>query len=421
MSFTVALPRFFRPVEQRAFALSDMVQWGYQGLRSQASQAGEDEARGIPALTRAARIRSEALAGLRLRCYSGEGVERIARPTVWQAKLFSGPANGQQTRFCFWDAVGESLAWRNNAWIWKNVDPLTGQVVEWYALHPDQVRLDKRGRWQVVVESGYVDPVGKGRGEYTPPEGTILHIRGHGGGGLKLAPTLIELYRAAVSAPVGRMAHENKMWRRGTTVQQAILFPPGVNMEQADQWKELYRSAYEGAGGETTVVLGGGPDIKPIGMTAVDAAYVEMADLTVKDASMIMGVPENLLRQTTRPVPNLEQDVDAFLRFGLGPELYRIESALEADEQLFGGAQTYPRFDTDMFVRGDVQTEAEVLVKLVQAGILTPNEARAVRGLDDLGPEGDVPQVTPVGGAPNPMTTPPPPVPVGANGASSEQ
>jgi HK97 family phage portal protein len=171
----------------------------------------------------------------------------------------------------------------------------------------------------------------------------------------------------------------------------------------------------EGTGGDTTAVIGGGADIKPIGMTAADAQFVEMAHLTVQDASRIMGVPANLLGvQLEKAVPNLEQDLASWLRFGLGPELERIESIVGADDELFpAGAHTYPKFDTDLFVRGDVKTEATVLVALVQAGILTPNEARRVRGLDDLpGTVGDIPQITPVGGAPNPLSlSPAPPAP----------
>jgi hypothetical protein len=92
------------------------------------------------------------------------------------------------------------------------------------------------------------------------------------------------------------------------------------------------------------------------------------------------------------------------LRFGLGPDLHRIEDGLSSDEQLFPpGAQTYPLFNTDGFVRGDVQTESTILIGEVQAGIRTPDEARAARGLPPL-PDGvgAIPQITPVGGAPNP-------------------
>ena len=372
-------------VELRSFALTDMVRWGYSGLRNIKPRVGEKQARGIPALHRAAKLRAEAVAGLNLYCWRGEGPTRTRVDTVWQSRLFkNGPqptqTNPVQTRFTFWETVEESMSWRNNAFIWKNVD--SGRVVEWWALHPDQVeakfdRGSDKVMYRVVVAPGFVDPVGRGSGHYDVDQETILHIRGHGEGGQILAPTPLEVFRDALEGPLGRQQHEARMWRRGTAIQQAILFPESMGVEQANQWREVFRANNEGVQGETTLVLGGGAQIKPIGMTMQDAQFAEMADLTVQDASRIMGVPANLLgSQVVKVRTNLEDDLMAWLRFGLGPELARIEDALYADPILFGGSQTYPAFDTSGFVRGDLMTEATILQAFVQAGVLTPNEAR---------------------------------------------
>lgn len=390
-------------IELRAFALTDALRYGYDGLRNFQQTVSEASARGLPALHRAARLRAETLGTLELCCYSGDGPDRVERDQVWQSQLFHGPANEYQTRFGFWETVGESLAWRGNSYIWKNIDPLSNRIIDWWALHPDQVLCHGPGRYTVTVTQITVDPVGRGPAKYEVDESTILHIRGYGQGGQYEAPSPIEVFKEAMAPPVLRQRHEAKMWARGTALQLAVTFPPGVRKDEVDEWKETWKRTYEGTEGSTTAVIGGGATLQPIGMTATDAAFVEMSRLTVEDASRIMAVPANLLGvQLERAVPNLEQDLATWLRFGLGPELSRIEAALEADEQLFGGAHTYPRFETDEFIRGDVQTEANILVSLVQAGILTPNEARRVRGLDDLpGPIGDIPQITPVGGAPN--------------------
>lgn len=399
-------------VQARSFALSDMVRWGYSGLRNIKPSVGEKEAKGIPALNRAVRLRAEAVASLKLYCWKGDGPTRQRIDTVWQSRLFrNGPqptaTNPVQTRFSFWETVEESLAWRGNGYIWKNVDPSSGRIVEWWALHPDQVtpQYDSNGNieYRIEVAPGYVDPVGHGKAVYHVDEGTILHIRGHGEGGQLTAPSPIEVFKKALEGPIGRQAHEARVWRRGTALQQAITLPANVGKEQADQWREVWRANYEGADGETTVVLGGGMEIKPIGMTLQDAQFVEAYDLTAKDASSIMGVPANLLGvQVTNVRSNLEDDLMAWLRFGLGPELARIEEALYADTDLFGGSQTEPGFDTSDFVRGDLATEATILVSLVQAGINTPNEARHKLGYErDDSPESDQLQQTPVGGAAN--------------------
>jgi HK97 family phage portal protein len=399
--------------ERFSFALTDMVRWGYTGLRSITPQGGENAMRGIPAIARAARIRAEAVASLRLGAWRGENINRTHATGAWQDKLFRGEPNPVQTLHAFWETAEESQAYRGNSYIWKNKNG--GKVVEWWALHPDQVEVKPDGTFVVTVQPGYVDPTGKGAGKYHVDSGTVLHIRGHGQGGMRVAPSPVEQFRDAVAGPVGRQQHEARMWRRGIAGQVAISFPNGVSKDQADQWREAYRSNYEGTSGETTLVVGGGAEIKPIGLTPADAQFVDMAQLTVMDASRIMGVPANLLGVSVqqRGTPNLEQDLAVWLRFGLGTELDRIESALKHDPDLFGvparlSAQTsgsmgiYPRFNTDGFVRGDNMTEATILQTDVQAGILLPDEARQMKGLPPL-PDGagKIPQITPVGGAPN--------------------
>jgi len=395
-------------IEHRSFALTDMTRWGYTGLRSQSWGDATQNAQAIPAIYRAARLRAEAVATLDLKCFRGYGVDRAEAPGVWQAQMFSQPRqNEYQTTPVFWDAVEESLAYRGNAYIWKNVDPALGRMVDWYALHPDQVTPVDVNEWRVSVGDGYVDPVGNGRKVYTVDDSTILHIRGHGNGGTLEAPSPVKVFKEALGASLGRMRHESRMWNRGTAIQQAVVFPPAVTPTEAEQWRGQYAAQYEGTSGDTTLVLGGGATVTPIGMTAVDAAYVDMAGLTARDAAMIMGVPADLLGVPvqTRGVPNLEQDLATWLRFGLGPELKRIEKAVAADPQVFPPySQTYPWFDTDQFVRGDLVTEANIMHLRIQDGTLAPDEGRAQIGLpphpDGLGA---TPQITPVGGGANPI------------------
>jgi len=244
----------------------------------------------------------------------------------------------------------------------------------------------------------------------------MLHIRGHGQGGMWEAPSPIKQFRDALYAPVARQRHENRMWRRGSALQLAIEFDQTVTPDQAANWRDMWQATYEGTSGDTTAVIGGGGTIKPIGMTAADAQFVEMAKLTVTDASRIMGVPANLLgAQLEKGVPNLEQDLATWLRFGLGPELFRIEAALEADDDLFGdappnAASVYPMFDTEDFIRGDIATEDQIAHQRVQDGRMLVDEWRKSQGLPPY-PDGmgSIPQVVPVGGGPNPQPPPQPP------------
>jgi hypothetical protein len=150
--------------ELRSFALTDMARWGYTGLRSQTTAVSSAAVAGIPAVARGVRIRAETLAGMQLAVWRGIPPMHEPVTTGWRAKLVANAMpNEQQTYFSFWETVGESLGYRSNAYIWMNADPSSGQVLEWYALHPDQVMPVGTDEFRVRVRPGFIDPSGTAR------------------------------------------------------------------------------------------------------------------------------------------------------------------------------------------------------------------------------------------------------------------
>lgn len=356
---------------------------------------------GIPALHRAVRLKAEQLAKLRLTCRVGLAPQDEPAPSVWQARFFQARPNPVQTRFGFWETVGESLGWRNNAYAWLNIDPASRRLVEWWALHPDQVVVKDDG-YHVTVAPGYIDPVGKGRGRYVVGADTILHFRGHGAGGTLVAPDPIQVFRDALAIPLQRQRREAQMWAKGSNVQLAIELPAEINQPAADRLRTMWRETYDHADGETTAVLGGGGTVKTIGMTMEQAQWVESANLTISDASRITGVPAALLGVVGENHPPLEQVRAEWLEFGLSSDVERLESHLESHPALFPtGTRPRPRFETTGVVRGDLKTEAEIEHMQIQDGSLLIDEARERRGMPPL-PDGvgQIPQVIPVGGSP---------------------
>lgn len=362
---------------------------------------------GVPAFNRAVRIASEAVASLRLKIWTGDGVDRRQVSSVWQARLFRDALNECQSRFGFWETVESSLSKRGNAYIWVNQS--AGKATELYALHPDQVYavLTTNGiEYNVVVSSGFVDPVGKGFGFYSVDESTILHIRGFDSKGL-VSPSPIEVYREALGVGVARLVHEGNTYGKGAALKGVVQLPAGIGRDAAEQWREFWRQ-HEGSNGQTTAILGGGAEFKPISMSMADAQFIESQQFGVAECARIVGVPATLLdigghAGDSKPVTPEHEDTRWF-RYGLGPRLERIESAIYNYPSLFPqGTVYYPAFDTDNFVRGDRITEATIAKEKVQSGQWLIDEARALDGLEPLpNGAGQVPVVNPVGAGATP-------------------
>ena len=373
--------------------------------------------KGIPAINLAVRVAAEAIANLDLCVWSGDDFNRKRITSSWQAKLLANP-NDQQTPYDFRQTIEESLSYRGNAYIWKLKDPRTQRVAALYALHPDQLRCffprnpksDDEGNVQfyVGVMPGFVDPLEAGYGFYRVGRETILHIRGFGDGGMVIAPSPVELFQQSLGVSLAKINHEAAMYSRGTAARMAITFPGMVTEEQGRQWQAAWQEAYAGPENSSkTPVIGGGATITPIGLTMADAQFVESMQFDVDTAARIMNVQSSLLgggvigRSSGTPLTP-EHEQDRWLRYGLQSRTKRIEAGFFADPDLFpAGSPYYPMFDTNRFLRGDLQTEAAIAAVKVQTGQWTVNESRARDGMPPI-PGGDVPQLTPVGGAPNP-------------------
>lgn len=362
---------------------------------------------GIPAVHTAVTFAAEAVAGLPMRVWQGEGPLKTKAAGTWQYRLFSRQPNPMQSRFAFWEAVQSSLDFRGNAFIWKTKRD-NGWIETMYALHPDQVEVDSEGGslvYQVIAGTNWATPPEMRRYSRVKVDAsTILHIRGRGGMGQLKSPSPIALCRDALGTVLAKQQHEAAVYRHGTGDSLMVKFPGGVTPGQAAEWREGFMAEHGGPHNAGKIkVIGGGADITAIGMSQQDAQFVEAMNLAIQDIARIFRVPVWFLgvdQKTDRP-QSPEHEQDRWLRHGLAPRLNRIEAAINADPDLFGTADIYAMFDTSGLIRGDLATEADISLKKVQSGQWLVDEARAKDGLPPL-PDGigQIPQIVPVGGTP---------------------
>lgn len=367
-----------------------------------------DSVYGVAAVTAAVRFAAQEVAVLPLEVRRGHGVESRSVTSGWQHCFLQARPNRQQSRFDFWLTVEESLSYRNNAYIWKVMDG--GRVGEWWALHPDQVQplwtRDADGvEYRVSVGGGYVDPPGAGPKTYLL-RSEILHIRGFGDGGSLIAPSPIQRHRDTLGAAVAKPRYEAGFYANDASGGLGVTFPESVTAERARAWRDLISATYEGPENHgKTKVFGGGATLTPLGLSQHDAQYIESVAMSVQEVARIFGVPASCIDGERGAEPlTPEHEMLRWLRFGLTPRLCRIESALAEDPDLFGpAARTYPRFGTDDAVRGDLATQEKIDHQKIQDGRMLIDEWRLPKGLPPLpGGAGMVPQIVPVGGAPNP-------------------
>lgn len=371
----------------------------------------------IPTVHRAFSFGANAVANLTLGVWRGEGVvpERVSN-TI-SARLFAGVPNDRQDWFRFWYTVEKSLESRNNAYVWKTKDA-AGRVVQLTALHPDQVFpylyqvRQSELQYPVMMSPFYPTPPGvDGYGVVTVDRGTIWHIRGDGGTGEMVPPSPITTFATTLGIALAKQDYEANTYANGVFAGLGVTFPAGMTLEQARQWKDMFDSTNAGTSNAgATKAIGGGATISQVGMTPADAQFVEAGHMSTLDVCNMTGIPKWVLGaddKSDKAKP--EQDEARWVHHGLRTRLRRIESSLYAEPDIFGaGSRDYPMFDTADVIHPDSLTADGIAHQQIQDGRMLVDEWRLSRGLPPLpGGIGMIPQVTPVGGAPNPVMSMP--------------
>lgn len=388
---------------QRDVSLASLMAMEGIPLRGQpGATATPNDIAGLPAFQQAIRIAAEAIAKLTLGVWRGPEPDRAPVTATWQARFFANPPNERgDTWFYTWEGTEASLTARNNAFWLKSHDLLSGRVNRIQLWHPDAVGF-RWNRQAARAEYRLAQDDGTWSDWLTSAE--VLHFRkGAPAPGAILAPSPLELHRRTWATALEKQRAEQRVYSKGNKKTVAVVFPETITPDQAKRWREVY---LEGQEDSDVKVFGGGPAIQTIGLSFQDLQFIETQQFSIEDVGRILGIPPSLLWASLgthgdKPLTP-EHEEDRWFRYGTEPRRTRIEQAILVDPDFFGvGARDYPLFAAG-HVRADAKTESDILVHEVQAGILLVDEARAIRGLGPL-PNGlgQIPQITPVGGAPN--------------------
>lgn len=180
-----------------------------------------------------------------------------------------------------------------------------------------------------------------------------------------------------------------------------------------DRWNDQAKGLHQGG----VPILTSGLKVQPWGTPAKDAQLAELMKLSAERIAYAFRIPLQLLGLGGAPLGSVEALLRFWLATGLGFALNHVEQAFDQLFGLRGEPAEYTEFDTEALLRSNQKDRIEMLVRGVQGGIYSPNEARAAEGLDAV-PYGDEPrlqqQVVPLSAAGSIPAAPAPPAPPSA-------
>lgn len=371
-----AISRMFTPRSEGLGSYGPTHDFWY--TQSSALAGGSDTALQIGTAFACIRVRSNTVGALPWHIFtSGEdGRSEKAPDHPWYKTLHNRP-NVWQTPFEYRSMMMCHLDLRGNSY--SRIDP-PGVWQRWPSLvplNPDRMKVTQLdGSLRMQYEYRYAN------GELvTYSQDQILHVRNISFDGL-VGVTPLTYARETTGLSVEQSGHARKLFQKGGFFKYFLKSP---NRFQDDNARSNFRKLWsESTQAGNVPILEGDMDIKTLGMSMVDAQWIESRKFTGVEICQFLGCPPHLVFIADDTKSNMEQRGLEFLTIHLNPDLVRIEQAIQPQI----GPDYFAQFNRDSIVRADLKTRYEAHTMAVGGPFKTPNEARALEDLPPSDSEG---------------------------------
>lgn len=335
------------------------------------------------------RMNARTIGSLPLKVYekTRDGSRKIADNHPLAAILADSP-NQEQSPMEHWEGQGTALNLRGAAYAEKHW--IGERLVALTPLDPDSTGVYRTatGERRYRVNTRF-----HGSRDLSARE--VFHLRGFGAGGDNgLSP--IGYGRQSIGSSTAADEVAGRTFGSGLALSGFVEDQVGAKTTH-DQRKDLVKLFDEFGGSKRAgkvMPLPPGFTFKPLNMSPEDAQLLETRRFNIEEICRWFGVFPILIGHAadgqTMWGSGVEQINLAWLTLYLGPELQRIEQAIE--KQLLSPADRqryYVEFNVDALLRADSKSRAELMSKQVQNGIKTRNQMRALDNDPPL-PGGDM-------------------------------
>lgn len=337
----------------------------------------EDTAMRLAAVQACVRVLSEDVSALPLHVYmrTKDGGKERARSHPLYFLLHDEP-NSEMTAMSFKQAMMVNLLLGGNAYAFIEYDRSGRVIALWPLLHTDVTPYrgaDGQMRFRVLGE------------DFSRFE--ILHIPGLSYDGLVgLSP--IAYAKQAIGLGLAAESFGARFFKDGTHL-GGVISVPGAPMSDsafertAKQFREMYSGLQRSHG---VAILEQGATYQALGISPEEAQFLETRKFQRSEIAAMYRVPLHLINDLDRATfSNIEHQDLSYLQRSLLPWLLRFEqgfmrSLMTPNER----RRFFIEHETGSFLRGDTKSRYEAYSLGINAGILTPNEARTKENMNPI-------------------------------------
>ena len=216
------------------------------------------------------------------------------------------------------------------------------------------------------------------------PSADIIHIPAMSFNGM-LGKSPLKVHAEAVGLGLAEQEFAARYFANGAVVSGVITRPGTMDMTAAEKLRKSWNKVYGGLkNSHRTAVLDAGMDYKQIGIDPEKSQLIESRKFSIQEISRIYRVPLHMISDLDKATNNnIEHQSLEFAKYTMMPWLRKIEQ--ELNRKLFKTKDvgiTYVRFNVESLMRGDIKSRAEFYVKMIQNGVMSPNETRQLEGMN---------------------------------------
>lgn len=323
---------------------------------------------------------AESIAQLPIELYRRDGGDRVPAVDHPLYAVLKYQPNPWQTPFEYQELTQLSAGLRGNSYSYIERDA-DGVVQGLYPLDTDGV---------TVMRGGDLKPVYRLNGGEPMPQRLVHHVRwlsinGYTG----LSPIL--LHANAIGHASAVQLYAGKSFLNGTALSGVIERPreaPAIKDQASidkvtDAWAEKYGGS---ANAKKVALLQEGMTFRPLSMTNVDAALIEVLHLSAIDIARIYKIPAHMVNELERATfSNIEHQQIQFVIYTLLPWIKRHEQAKSRDLLLPSERREYfIEYNVSGLLRGDQASRYAAYAVARQWGWLSVNDIRRLENLPPI-------------------------------------
>lgn len=379
-------------VEQRNWLTDDDALWD-NPMTNSGIRVGRETAMRLSTVWACVRLLSNTIATLPTEIVVRIGGARFPEYNKPSWLVTPYPADPTLTPTDFFGQVATSMLLEGNAFVIVQPSVMDPQAL--WVVDPSRVDIKRNDSMQPVYEI---------RDEYGQVRATLDAMQMLHATWIKLPGQLrglspLEAARQGLGLSLVAEEFGSRYFGQGSALSFGVEVPGGLTEEQKEELRRQFKRQYEGVRRSHAigVLTGGAKFVTGLGVTNEQAQFLELRKFQVEDIARFYGIPPHMVGSQepgASSYSSVEQRSLEFREYAVLPLVRRIEDPFQRLVQVPANLRSTTatasfRFNLDGIARADTKSRFEAYQSGITAGILKPNEARALEDLPPV-PGGEV-------------------------------